>query len=105
MLETDNPGCNVEPLVQFVAREWMSHVVWTLGEKERLRFGVLRRLMPGKISARTLSSRLKDLESRGFVARHEHAGALPKVEYSLTEAGLGLHAWLKETEKRVSLPI
>jgi len=105
MLKIVKPGCSVDPLIQFVAKEWMSHVVWTLGENERLRFGALRRLLPGNISARTLSSRLKDLETHGYVVRHEHVGAVLKVEYSLTKAGWTLHDWLKETEKKIPLPI
>mgnify|MGYP003384710164 FL=1 len=96
--KTDTEGCLVDPLIQFLARQWLSHVVWALGEMGPTRFGALRRALPGPVSARTLSTRLKDLESHGFVARHVHAGAALKVEYSLTEAGRALHVRLKEKE-------
>ncbi|MBX9909432.1 MAG: helix-turn-helix transcriptional regulator [Beijerinckiaceae bacterium] len=95
---TDTEGCLVDPLIQFLARQWLTHVVWALGELGPTRFGALRRALPGAVSARTLSTRLKDLESHGFVVRRVHDGAALKVEYSLTDAGRALHERLKDSE-------
>ena len=60
-----DPGCRVDELLKFLAREWMSHIVWTLGREEAIRFGALRRALPGDVSARVLSRRLKELEAWG----------------------------------------
>ena len=92
-------GCAVDSVLQFLARKWMSHIVWTLARKEVMRFGALRRALPGPISSRVLSSRLKELESYGLVLRHD-AGKLPlHIEYKLTEAGRRLDAVLRRHEK------
>jgi len=94
----DGAGCRVESVVKFLAREWMSHILWTLARERSMRFGALRRALPGAISARVLSGRLKELESYGLVSRHD-AGRLPlHVEYALTADGRALHAALLRSE-------
>ena len=95
----DDAGCRVDDLLQLLAREWMSHIVWTLARTDAIRFGALRRALPGAISARVLSRRLKELESHGFVTRHD-AGTLPlHVEYRLTADGRQLDAALRRNEE------
>lgn len=94
----DVAGCHVDHFLKFLAREWMSHIVWTLARQEAVRFGALRRVLPGAVSARVLSSRLKELEAYGLVSRHD-AGKLPlHVEYKLTADGRRLDAALRRSE-------
>jgi DNA-binding HxlR family transcriptional regulator len=68
------------------------------------RFSQLENACPG-ISPRTLSERLRVLESEEIVERRSFAESPPRVEYELTEKGRGLlpvidemrnfgHAWL-----------
>jgi DNA-binding HxlR family transcriptional regulator len=58
-------------------------------------FGALRRALPGAVSARVLSARLKELEAADLVSRHD-AGRLPQhVEYLLTEDGRRVDAALR----------
>jgi DNA-binding HxlR family transcriptional regulator len=84
--------------VKFLAREWMSDILWQLARDKAMRFGALRRALPGAVSARTLSRRLKELESHGLVSRHD-AGTLPlNVEYRLTDDGRRLDAALRRGE-------
>ena len=91
-------GCGVDDFLKFLAREWLSHIVWTLGRQETMRFGALRRALPGAVSARMLSKRLKELEVYGLVSRHD-AGRLPlHVAYGLTAAGRRLDAALRRSE-------
>jgi DNA-binding HxlR family transcriptional regulator len=91
-------GCRIDDFMKFLAREWMGHILWKLGREETMRFGALRRSLPGSISARVLSKRLKELESYGLVSRHD-AGKLPlHVEYRLTEDGRRLDAALRRGE-------
>lgn len=54
------------------------------------RFGDLEKGFAG-VSTRTLSEKLKNLEDEGLVIRNEFAEKPPRVEYSLTEKGIGLH--------------
>ena len=44
----------------------------------------------GKVTDRTLSANLKELEADGLVARKEYPQVPPKVEYSLTPLGASL---------------
>ena len=91
-------GCRVDYFLKFLAREWTSHIVWTLGRKEAVRFGELRRALPGAVSARVLSSRLKELESCGLVSRYD-TGKMPlHVEYRLTPEGRRLDLALRRSE-------
>jgi DNA-binding HxlR family transcriptional regulator len=64
---------------------WAPNVIWYLSAQPR-RFGELRVDIP-RISARVLSARLRELESKGVVARRVMATSPPSVEYELTELG------------------
>ena len=64
---------------------WAVNVIWSLSGGPR-RFGELRVDIP-KISARVLSARLRELESRGVVRRAVAPTTPPSVEYSLTALG------------------
>jgi DNA-binding HxlR family transcriptional regulator len=64
---------------------WAVNVIWYLSAHPR-RFGELRIDIP-RISARVLSARLRELESRGVVSRRVMPTSPPSVEYELTELG------------------
>jgi DNA-binding HxlR family transcriptional regulator len=97
-VEHAEAGCTIDPFLKLLARQWTSHIVWALGQASAVRFGALRRALPGAVSARVLSSRLKELESCGLVTRHD-AGRLPlHVEYRLTEDGRKVDAALRRGE-------
>jgi DNA-binding HxlR family transcriptional regulator len=94
-------------VLKFLAREWTAHVVWILGRQGVVRFGALRRALPGEVSARVLSARLKHLESLGFVYRNDIGTVPPHVEYSLTDQGRLIDALLVQLEclsNQISLP-
>ena len=58
-------------------------------EYEPVRFNEMKRYL-GRISDKTLSANLKELEADGLIARKEYPQIPPKVEYSLTERGTSL---------------
>lgn len=97
-IEVGDSKCRVEPLLKFLAQEWMSHIIWALGQNNALRFAELRRALPGSISARVLSARLKSLEGKGFVIRCDLSENVRHVEYSLTAEGQALDAELRRSE-------
>lgn len=58
------------------------------------RFGQLQEGLQ-KITAQTLSGRLKSLEQCGIVTRYSYNEIPPRVEYTLTEKGLAISGILK----------
>ncbi len=77
--------CPLEECLQLLAGAWTPKVLWYLREGPR-RFGVLRRLLVG-VSAKVLTTRLRELEERGLVRRAVQPTSPPSVEYSLTPLG------------------
>ena len=61
-------------------------ILYCLMEYQPVRFNQMRRYL-GKVTDRTLSTNLKELESDGLVKRKEYPQIPPKVEYSLTPLG------------------
>lgn len=82
------PACPVEHILTVVGGHWATLVVRDLlgGRK---RFGQLRTSL-GQISPKTLTEKLRRLESQGMVSRHVYAEVPPRVEYELTERGRSL---------------
>lgn len=64
-------------------------ILYCLMEYESVRFNEMRRYL-GRISDKTLSVNLKELERDGLIVRTEYPQIPPKVEYSLTELGASL---------------
>lgn len=64
-------------------------ILYCLMEYQPVRFNEMRRYL-GKVTDRTLSANLKELEADGLVARKEYPQVPPKVEYSLTLLGASL---------------
>ena len=58
-------------------------------ESQPVRFNEMKRYL-GKITDKTLSSNLKELEEDQLIVRKEYPQIPPKVEYSLTERGESL---------------
>ena len=82
---TAAPSCQVTDALGFLRGAWALNVIWQLRDQAR-RFGELRHYIPG-ISARVLSARLHELESRGLVARRMIDSSPPSAEYELTDLG------------------
>lgn len=80
--------CAVGECMALLGGAWTANLIWHLSAAPR-RFGELRADIPA-ISAKMLSTRLKDLEKRGVVARTAHPTSPPSVEYALTELGAEL---------------
>ncbi|MFG6377370.1 MAG: helix-turn-helix transcriptional regulator [Lachnospiraceae bacterium] len=64
-------------------------ILYTLMEFGVVRFNEIKKYI-SKISYKTLSSTLKELEADQLVNRKEYPQIPPKVEYSLTERGKSL---------------
>lgn len=64
-------------------------ILYCLMEFEPVRFNEMKRYL-GKVTDKTLSSNLKELEADRLIMRKEYPQIPPKVEYSLTERGKSL---------------
>jgi DNA-binding HxlR family transcriptional regulator len=74
----------VSDALYVIGGKWKLRIIIALSEGSK-RFNELQRLITG-ISAKVLSSELKDLELNGFVKRTVHADSIPvSVEYERTD--------------------
>ncbi|KAF0117704.1 MAG: yybR [Hyphomonadaceae bacterium] len=87
-LEEVYEKCPVEATLDIIGGKWKGVILMRLlGGK--LRFGELHRILC-KITQRTLTNQLRELEKDGLINREIFAQVPPKVEYSLTERGKSL---------------
>jgi len=82
---TPPPACPLTESLTLLRGAWAPNVIWCLSAEPR-RFGELRHDIP-RISARVLSARLRELESRGLVQRCVLHTSPPSAEYALTALG------------------
>lgn len=80
------PVCPVDALLRLLMGSWTTYILWHLRQEGPLRFGALRRRIPG-ISSKVLTQRLRMLESHGVVYRHQVPSIPPEVTYGLTPQG------------------
>ena len=80
-----NYDCAVEATLDVIGGKWkgiiLSHLMF-----HTLRYNEIKRLMP-KVTPRTLTRQLRELERDGLISRKVYAEVPPKVEYSVTELG------------------
>ena len=74
---------SVADALYVIGGKWKLRIIVALTEGNR-RFNEMQRLIEG-ISAKVLSTELKDLELNGFVRRNVFTGSPVVVEYELTE--------------------
>jgi DNA-binding HxlR family transcriptional regulator len=80
--------CGVAAAAEIIGAKWTAQLVHDLSEGPR-RFSELERACPG-ISPRTLSERLRWLETEDVLLRRSYPESPPRVEYELTEKGEAL---------------
>lgn len=82
--------CGLDAAVDVVGGKWKPLILWALYAGRTLRFGELRRHVPG-VSEKMLIQQLREMEADGIVHREVYREVPPKVEYSLTELGQTLN--------------
>ncbi|MEM9839600.1 MAG: helix-turn-helix domain-containing protein [Pseudomonadota bacterium] len=82
-------GCSVEACLSVIGGRWKPVILFKLMEEGILRFGELRRLVPGA-TQKMMTNQLRELAADGIVHREVYAEVPPKVEYSLTTYGRSL---------------
>jgi len=85
---SDVTNCPMEATLDLIGGKWKGVILFRLSEKTH-RFNQLGRIIC-KITARTLTKQLRELERDGLIRRTVYAQVPPKVEYDLTEKGKSL---------------
>lgn len=81
--------------LSLISGKYKMIILYCLMEYEPVRFNELQRYLK-KVSDKTLSQNLKELEKDGLIHRQVYNQIPPKVEYSLTERGKSLMKVLDE---------
>ncbi|MEE9600800.1 MAG: helix-turn-helix domain-containing protein [Thermoplasmata archaeon] len=76
----------LDRLMTVLGKKWTLFVIAVLGNIERMRFNEIHSELRF-VSSRTLTDRLKELETLGLVRREAFAEIPPRVEYRLTQRG------------------
>jgi DNA-binding HxlR family transcriptional regulator len=98
----DTPSsCPVDAVLKLLAGPWTTHVLWALQTHGTLRFGALKRAIPG-ISSRLLTERLRRLTAAGFVERTVVPTIPPQVSYCLNRRGKRLGEILAQLQPIVT---
>ena len=85
--------------VELVGKRWTGAIVYVLLQSRKpMRFSEVGQAVP-QLSDRLLSERMKELEARGIVERHVHAGSPVRVDYELTTMGRELGPALRELRR------
>lgn len=88
--------CPAEFVLDLLAGKWRPMVIFWLMEGP-MRFNELQRRL-GRITHRTLSKTLKEMEGDGLILRKDYGEIPPRVDYSLTDKGRSLQPILKAME-------
>lgn len=75
--------------LSLISGKYKMVILYCLMEFKTVRFNELKRYLK-KVSDKSLSQNLKELEADGLIARKVYPQIPPKVEYSLTEKGKSL---------------
>ena len=88
-------GTGFSYTLSLISGKYKMIILYCLMEYGSVRFNQLQRYLK-KISDRTLSQNLKELEADGLIHREVFPQIPPKVEYSLTERGISLMSVLDQ---------
>lgn len=82
-------SCPMDYILRQLMGPWTTYILWVLRNRGPLRFGALKKEIPG-ISAKMLTERLRTLERGRLIYREYETTVPPKVTYGLAPRGLEL---------------
>ena len=85
--------CPMEIGLNVLSGKWKLKILWQIS-KGAVRFNELQRCL-GKITTKTLTQQLRELEDQKIIQRTVYPENPPKVEYALTELGESICPVLK----------
>ena len=84
-------SCPIYKMMELFQGKWTIWILFELSRHETMRFGELKKAIPG-ISNTMLASTLKDLEEKGLIERIQYNEIPPHVEYTATRKAKELQA-------------
>jgi DNA-binding HxlR family transcriptional regulator len=90
--------CPVNLAIEALTGKWKTLIVWQLTLHGSVRYGVLKRAIPG-ITHKMLAQSLRQLEADGLVERRVFDVVPPHVEYRLSAAGRRLEPVMRALEQ------
>lgn len=87
-MENNKYTCPIDFSMSLIGDKWSMWILWSLQDGP-LRFGELKRLIPG-ITEKMLTQQLKKFENNNIVIRKVYPEIPPRVEYRLTQHGESL---------------
>ena len=81
---TPSGNCPVTPVLLLLQGKWKSQVLYELCVNDIVRFGQLKKNLPG-ITNTMLTSTLRELEADGVIVRKQFNEIPPHVEYSFSQ--------------------
>ena len=94
----DNEHEPLQKLLTILASPWTLLLLHRLHMEGPKRFGELKRRL-GSISTKTLTERLRLLESEGWISRHYEPVVPPQVTYAITAKVLELDGVMIELDR------
>jgi len=88
-------SCPVAYALKLIGGKWQIPILWALSQNGTMRYSELKRNI-SSITNIMLTQSLKELEANGLINRVQHMEIPPRVEYSLTDAGMSLLPALAE---------
>jgi len=82
--------CPLQGAIDVISKKWALLIINEIGNHKRIRFSELRSELK-EITAKSLSNTLDGLKSNDLIIRETFNEIPPRVEYSLTRDGQGLH--------------
>lgn len=86
---TPSGNCPLTPVLLLLQGKWKSQVLYELCVNDIVRFGQLKKNLPG-IKNTMLTSTLRELEADGVIVRKQFNEIPPHVEYSFSQKGRDL---------------
>ena len=90
--------CPVNLAIEAITGKWKTLILWQLTQHGRMRYGELKRAVPG-ITHKMLVQSLRQLEADDLVERHVFDVVPPHVEYQLSPEGRRLEPVMHALEQ------
>lgn len=89
VLKKNSIACPIAYALNIIVGKWKLPIICTLSQHEMLRYGQLKKAIPG-ITNMMLSQSLHELQEDDIIQRVQYMEIPPRVEYSMTSAGKSL---------------